>query len=169
MAKNMIEVKQADALVMSLEKTFKPLPSLPKGGREFIVMVTPWLAVLFGVLLVVFAGLGTLISLVASPLLLLGGGPQTVVVTIISGVLALVEGVLMVLAFKPLQARDMYGWKLLTYVVLLNVVSVVVNVVSGLMNGGALGGMVVVWSVIWAAFWIAVELYLLFQIKSHYK
>lgn len=167
----MIEVKQVDTMVVSLERNFSKLPKIPAGGREFIVMVVPWLALVFGFFTIVFAGVWTLMSLVTSPLGLFGGasGVMASVVSIVVSILALVQGVVLVLAFKPTQKKEMYGWKLLTYAVALGALSLVVNLLGLGVSGGFVGSMVAVWVLFWAVFWLAVELYLLFQIKSHYK
>ncbi len=164
MTEKTIEFKQADAWVVSLESTYKSLPPLPKGGREFLVTITPWLALIGGVLSVVFGGLATLFSIVASPVVAVGGGVSTAVFLVVLALLSLLEGILLVLAFSKTKDKKMSGWKLLTYVTLLNVVYVIVAAVSSLVNGG-----MPIASLVWNIFWIAVEFYLLFQIKSYYK
>lgn len=134
-----------------MEDLYAKLPSLPKNWRDVIVAITPWLALIFGVV-------GVLGSLVAfglltflSPLVLLGGGIGAASGGIVGSVLALVASALLVLAFPGTRGRKMSGWKLLFW-------SEAVSVVSSLVAFSVAG---VVWGL--------VGFYILFQIKSHYK
>ena len=88
-----------DQLISKLEELYSKLPSLPKNWSDVIVTITPWLALIFGVI-------GTLGSLAAvglltflSPLVLLGGGVGAASGGIIGAILALVASVLLVLSF----------------------------------------------------------------------
>ena len=141
----------ANQLIGTLETQFVKLPPLPKTWRDIIVNVTPWIALVFGVL-------GVLGSLAAfgftaffSPLIALGGGIGAATGGIIGSVLAFIASVLMVAAFPGTRARKLSGWNLLFWS---EVVSTVASVVAFSISGvvGALIGF-----------------YILFQIKSHYK
>ncbi len=142
--------KQKD-FMMQVETWFMKLPALPKGGREAIVMITPWIALIFGVLgvLVGLAGLGILTFL--SPFALLGGGMNTAAGSLASAVLALIGSALLLAAFPGTKQRKMQGWTMLFWS---EVVSLIGAVVAISLSG-------VVFSLI--------AFYLLYQIKSYYK
>ncbi len=142
--------KQKDMMVQ-VESWFMKLPALPKGGREAVVAITPWIALIFGILgvLVGLAGLGILTFL--SPFALMGGGVSTAAGSIASAALALVGSALLLAAFPGTKARKMQGWTLLFWS---EVVSLIGAVVAISLTG-------VVFSLI--------AFYLLYQIKSYYK
>lgn len=134
-------------MVVTLEDFFKKAPQLPKGGRDVIVTITPWIALIFGILGVI-AGVG----LVGVSPLGLFGGTSVAFGALISGVLAIISSVLMLMAFPKLQKHLYGGWMLLFWSEVVNVVSQVINLnLLGAVIGGLIG------------------FYLLFQIKSYYK
>lgn len=154
MAAKNIQVQQVDTLVVSLEKTYKSLPTLPVGVKEFIVQVTPWVSLILGLISLFAWGLLALLSILTSPLLALAG-PGYLVKTLLIAVVALLQGVLMLMAFQKTNRREAAGWKLLTYVAILGVVSAVLSLSVGSIIGGLIGA--------------AIEFYFLFQIRSYYK
>lgn len=135
-----------------LEEWFMKLPSLPKGGREVLVKVAPWIALVFGVLgvLVGLGGLGILSVL--SPLMLLGSGVGATSGSLLSVAISLVSSVLMLVAFPGLKARKMQGWTMLFW-------SEVAALLSSLVALSIVGGLV----------GAVIGFYLLYQIKSYYK
>lgn len=141
---------QADDLIKSLEDVFKNVPNLPANIREVLVKIAPWLALIFGILGII----GGLSLLGLSPVGALGG-MQNGVTLLLTGALAIVSSVLLVMAFPKLNKREYAGWKLVFYSM---VVSFVGNLLS--LNFG---------SILWVIIWTAIGLYLLFQIKSFYK
>jgi hypothetical protein len=140
--------KQKDVMAMA-EEWFMKLPALPKGGREAIVGITPWIALIFGILGVLagLAGVGLLTAL--SPFAYMGGGHP--VGAIAASVIGLVASALLLASFPGTKARKMQGWTMLFYS---EVASLVAAVVSISVTG-------VVFSLI--------AFYLLYQIKSYYK
>lgn len=140
--------KQSTDIIAMTEEQFDKLPALPKGARDVIFKLTPWLALIFGALGV----LGSLVALgilgALSPLIMLGGGGKLPFVTILIG---LVSSVLLLVATPHLFAKRMQGWKLLFWSEVVSVVSAVVS----LSLTGVLFGLLGV--------------YLIFQIKSYYK
>jgi hypothetical protein len=133
-----------------LEDVYKNAPKLPENARETLVNITPWIALIFGVL-GVLAG----ISLVGvSPLGMFGGVHNTTML-LVSGVASVVASVMMLMAYPKLQKRLMGGWVLLFW-------SEVVNIASSLLT-------LSVSNVISTVIWAAIAFYILFQIKSHYK
>jgi hypothetical protein len=138
-------------LIKSMEEWYSKLPPLPKSWRDVIVAITPWLALVFGVLGVLgsLAAIGILTFL--APFVVLGGGIGVASGGIIGSILALVASALLVLAFPGTNARRMSGWNMLFYSEAVSVVSSVVAF--------SVGGVVVA----------LIGFYILFQIKSHYR
>ncbi len=126
---------------------FDKAPALPVNAREALVKVTPWLALIFGVL-GVLAGIG---SLGLSPLAMFGGA-RVGMLFMASGVLAIVASVMLLLAYPKLAKKQKGGWMLLFWVEAVDLLSmlVVFNLV-GFVIGGLIG------------------FYLLYQIKPYYK
>jgi hypothetical protein len=153
---------QTKQFVKPLEDAYAKAPELPTGVKDFIVMVAPWAALILGVLSVLgFAvsllGLGALGVLAP-----LAGGTAVdfAGIGLITTVLGLASGVLLLLAFRPLQRRQLRGWNLLFWVLVVGLVSsAIVNTLFYL----SLGGLAV------ALVWFLIELYFLFQVKSYYK
>ncbi len=143
--------KKSTNVVAMMEEWFSKLPSLPKNWQEVIVKVTPWIALIFGVLgvLVSLVGVGLLTAL--APFVLLGGGIGRASGGIIGAVLALVSSVLLLAAFPGTKKGQMGGWKMLFYSEVVSLVSALVAISPSGVLGSAIG------------------FYILFQIKSYYK
>lgn len=129
---------------------YKKLPELPKGGRDMVVTIVPWLSIVFGVLGIIgsLVALGLFSSLAPFALL---GGVQAVNQGMVLILLGLVSSVLMVLAFPGTRAHKEKGWKLLYYS---EVVSLISNVVT--------------LSIVGVAFTL-IGFYFLYQIRSYYR
>ncbi len=134
-----------------MEEWFGKLPSLPKGGREAIVTITPWIALIFGVLGVLagLAGLGLLTAL--SPFAAMGGGIGTTTWSWASALVGIVASALLLASFPGTKARKKKGWMMLLYSELVSTLAAVVSL--------SVGGVLV----------SLIGLYLVFQIKSYYK
>jgi hypothetical protein len=139
--------KSVHDLIKTLEGFFAKAPALPTNIREVIVKITPWLALIFGIL-GVLGGLG---ALGLSPVAMMGG-VDTSLFILVSGVLAIASSVLMLVAYPKLKVNSSEGWTLLF---LSEVVSVVSSLVAGAVFGAIIGGLI--------------GFYFLFQIKSYYK
>ncbi|OGH02827.1 MAG: hypothetical protein A2798_00110 [Candidatus Levybacteria bacterium RIFCSPHIGHO2_01_FULL_37_17] len=154
---------QTKQLIKPLEDVYAKAPSLPAGVKDFIVMVAPWVAVILGVLSVLgfavsllgFGALGVLAPLAgsAATVSLAGFG-------LITTVLGLASGVLLLLAFRPLQKRALSGWNLMFWVLVLGLISTAVG--NTLFYFSVVG-------LVMAVVWFLIELYFLFQVKSSYK
>lgn len=142
---------QVDGLIKPMEGWFVKLPAFPTGVKDFIVTITPWLALIFGILglLGSIAALG--FGAFLSPLLLVGGGTQAVGAFTINVLIGLVFSVLTLIAVSPLLKRKMFGWLLLFWSEILSVVGAVLTL--------SLGGILV----------SLIGFYILFQIKHYYK
>lgn len=147
MAKN----NSANQLVGMMEEWFSKLPALPKKWNEVIVSVTPWIALVFGVLGVGVALTAFGVLAAFSPFIALGSGIGAAGNGIVSSLLFLASSALMLLAFPGTRAHKIGGWNLLFYSELIALVSSVI-----VFNfGGVIGNLI--------------GFYILFQIKSYYK
>lgn len=146
-----------DNLAKTMEGWFKQLPALPPKAVDVLVQITPWLALVFGILGVLtgLAGFGVLTAF--SPVALMGGVPgygmgyAAAVGLILSSVLELA-------AFPGLKGGKIGGWNLLFWSQLVSVAASVIGIVTGGYGG-------IVGSVLGAL----IGFYLLFQIKPRYK
>ena len=142
-------------MVKALDDNYAKLPALPKGVNEFIVTVAPWLALIFGVL-AVFSGLGAFGILTAlAPVATVAGAGQYAFTGLIAALILLVQGGIDLWAFPSLKARKVMGWNLMSYSLLLGVVSSVVALNVGSVLGAVVGALI--------------GYYFLYQVKSYYK
>jgi hypothetical protein len=141
-------------LVGTLEPYFEKAPAMPKKWQLNLVKITPWIAVIFGVLGVLVGVSSFGIFSVASPFVAMGGADGVSAVG--SGFLALaillISSVLMLMAFPGLKGNKVSGWNLLFWS---QVVSIVGSVVELHLVNAIIGALI--------------GFYLLFQIKSYYK
>src|SRR5258708_25910770 len=149
MAKN-----STQEIISTMQQWFDKAPALPKNAREAIVKITPWIALVFGILGVLgsIAGLGVLT--VCSPFAVFGGvsGVSSYGTGFIAALIWLVASALLLAAFPGTKAGKAVGWNLLFWSQAVHLVGslVAMSFVSGII-GAAIG------------------FYLLFQIKSYYK
>ncbi|SRR5260221_2169375 len=134
-----------------MEIWFGKLPSLPKNARDVLVRITPWVALIFGILGILgsLAGLGILTAL--SPFVMLGNGIGGTATSLLTAVLALISSALLLSAFPGTKAHKMQGWNMLFW-------SEVVSTLSSILLISVTG--------VIGAF---IGFYLLYQIKSYYK
>ncbi len=141
-----------DQLEKFLEDLFtkKITYQLPPKAKETIVKIAPWVILIVIVLSLpaVFAIFG-LSSFVSS----FGGFSSRYYIGV---VVLIIQVVLMIMAFSPLQKREIKGWNYIYY-------SDLVSVVYALFSSYTLG------SFVWSLLGSAIGLYILFQVKSHYK
>lgn len=144
-------VKKGNLAVATLEDFYAKLPSLPKEVNNFIVVITPWFAVIFGILgvLASLAALGIIGAV--SPLIAVGSGIGTATSSMILAVIAVVSSILMIVAVPSLFSRKEMGWTLLFWSEALGVISSLISLTIGGLVGAFIG------------------FYILFQIKSYYK
>ena len=145
----------ATDIIDMIEKWFAKAPVLPANAKDVIVKITPFIALIFGILGIMgaLAGFGLLTAF--APLAVFGGmaGVSSYGGGFLAALFWLASSALMLIAFPGTQARKLSGWNLLFWSELVNLVGAVVSI-SGIVSGiiGALIGF-----------------YLLFQIKSYYK
>jgi hypothetical protein len=157
-------MKQLQPLLKVLDENYKKAPALPKQWTDLIVNFAPWLALLGGILGLLFGVMGILASLslfgliaAVAPLGVYGAtyGPQYIFAAVVAAVILLLTGVLSLLAYPALKARKEKGWNLLFYILLLGIVSTIAS-----LN---------VFSIVVGLVFAAIEYYFLYQIKAYYK
>ncbi len=133
----------------------KKAPALPKGGKDFIVMIAPWL-VIIGVIfsipsILLILGLSNLgISEYGDFSQAVTGRPTAIYY--LSTILLLVAVVLEIMALPGLFAKKRRGWELIFYSTLVSLVS---SLVAMSIAGSIIGALI--------------SFYLLFQIREYYK
>lgn len=146
MAKN----NSIDGYIDMVGEYFGKLPSLPKNAQSSIAGITPWLALIFGILGVATALVGLGVFTFLAPLALLTGVRNTGSGFIIV-ILGLISSALLLAAFPGTQKRQEKGWKFIYYS---QVVSLVADVVT-LSLGGVLFSLI--------------GFYFLYQIREYFK
>lgn len=137
-----------------LADVYAKVPALPANAKDVLVQFAPWLALIWGVLAILGAIGGLGLFTLFSPFAYLAGAGYTTFL-LVSAVIALVEGVILLLAFMPLKNKKLRGWNLLVWGEVLAIVSSIVTVSVG--------------SVVWAIVVAAIVFYFLFQVEAYYK
>lgn len=132
----------------------KKAPAIPKGGKEFIVKIAPWLVIIgavFGVF-AIFSLLGATAMVAAIPGAAVGMAAALGPTFYITLILVIAVLALEVIALPGLFARKKAGWTWIFYSTLVSAVSSLIS-----MN---LGGLII---------GTLLSLYLLFQVREYYK
>jgi hypothetical protein len=142
-------------LAKTLDKSYAKLPALPKGAKDFIAQVSPWLALIFGIL-AILAGISAFNTLsYVSSLAVIAGVRGFAFTAILSMIILIIEGVIELMAYSPLKAGKVKGWNLLYYGLILSLVSSIVTLSVSSIISSLIGA--------------AIGYYFLYQIKSYYK
>jgi hypothetical protein len=146
MAKN----NSVDSYIDVVGEYFKRLPELPRGGREAVVAITPWLALIFGIIgvLAALAGLGIFTFLGSLALVTGARGAGSGLIVVLLG---LISSVILLVAFPGTQKRQEKGWKFIYY-------SEVVGLITDIVTLSLLGVIAAL-----------IGFYFLYQIRSYYK
>ncbi len=147
-----------------LAELFKNAPSMSENGKDTLVKVWPWIALIFGALQVLAAwGLWELTRF-TSDLLITGltAAPSGIDKTFIylGIIVLLIDGVILLMAFSPLSRHERRGWDLLFAGALLNLAY---SVISIFINERGVP------SFIFSLIASAIAFYLLFQVRDKYK
>ncbi|HLD64321.1 MAG TPA: hypothetical protein VI913_05495 [Candidatus Peribacteraceae bacterium] len=137
--------KQLAALEGWMAPLFAKAPHIPKNGRDMLVQIAPWLALIFGVLGVLgsISAMGILSSF-ALPYMV-GYGMNGALLTVALFV-SLVASVLEVMAWKPLSEHKKKGWNYLFYGVVLTTIATILQMFFGYGNvGGIIGALIGFW------------------------
>lgn len=148
---------------------FAKFPHIPEGGRKVIADISPWIALVFGILgLFALLGAGALMTLFAIPMLLTGG--IWVVVGFITTLLGLVSVILQLLAFNPLKLRMKKGWNYLYYGLLLGAISTIISVVGSTVSASMMySNMHGISSLISGVISFLIGGWILFEVRDQYK
>lgn len=151
--------KQATEALSGLEAYLAPLfekfPHLPEKGREWVVSVSPWIALIFGILgIVSLLGIGGM-GIGALSMMGYGGFGASMLIHL---VIALISSGLLLAAYPGLKAKTKAGWNFAFY-------SEVVSVAGGVVGLAMWGAGGIVGVVIGAL----IGFYILFEIRSYYK
>lgn len=144
-------MQKSNDVIKYVEDVYAKLPALPAGAREFVVTITPWLSIIFGLLLVLASLSAFGVVAVFSPFSTYARGAGFAGALLLTAVLGIAQGVLMMVAFPPLRKKAAKGWTLLFWS---EVVGLIGSVVS-LSVTGVIGALI--------------AFYFLFQIKPYYK
>ena len=150
-------------LITNLEGFFAKAPHLPNNVRELIVKVSPYLAII-GIVFSIPAIFGLLgLGFVTAPFRMIGGYGAGLAAGgygmmggfgafwFLAGIFAIVNMVLLILAFPGLKSRSEKGWRYVFYVALLGALQ---NLLS--------------FNLVGLIIFTTLNLYILFEIKSHY-
>jgi amino acid transporter len=154
---SMLSDDKAMDMIGKIEKPFKDLPHLPKGLREFFVMIAPWLAIIGAVLsaLGVVTSLGAVFGMANTmPYAQMLFPKNYFMVMAVSQALT---AVLLYMAYKPLKAKMTLGWVYMYWNMILSVLTMVVGLVMGWQS-----------SIVGLVLGTLIGLYLLFELKPHY-
>jgi hypothetical protein len=162
-------MKQLEQTEKTLSDLFKGLPALPKNTKSSIVNVMPWIALVFGVLQVIVAVgvwqiadraadfVNTYSAFYAVPAAHISAFDRTVIY--LGAIVLLVDGVIGIMAYKALAARERRGWDLMFLAALVNLAYAVLSI---FIDGRGFG------SFLLSLLGSAVGFYLLFQIQGSY-
>jgi hypothetical protein len=140
-----------------LAPLFANLPHIPQGGREFMVKVAPWLALVFGIL-GVWGGV---------QMLGFGGGQYSELMRLagyssasfmVGAIFNIASSALLLAGFTGLKAHAKSGWNMVFYSMVVSLTGGIVSVVMGMMYG-----------IIGLFIGACIGFYLLFEVRTHYK
>lgn len=146
---------QAMSFIDQVGSVFKNLPHLPATVIEFLVKVSPWLALVGGVLGLIA---GPVVGVLGSLSSVLTLSPYLMVMTLVSVALLIINSILLLMAFSPLRRHEMRGWVFLFWSEMLRAVDVILSIVQGQTN-----------SIVGTVIGFAISLYILFEIRSSYS
>lgn len=165
-------MKALQDLETSLNGVFtKNAPALPKGFKDFIVKILPWLSLVVGVLSLLAAlsiyrwatSVNSLANTVNDYYRTIGvSGVDTARWSFwlyIALALLAVMAVLYILAFSPLQKNKKQGWDFLFYAFLINLVYSIVMLFTDYSSTGNVFGLII---------GTLIGAYFLFQIRGYY-
>jgi hypothetical protein len=162
-------VDKMERLVADLLKGLN-LPKLPVVARKWIGNNLWWIALVIAILsginaLMVLATLPGSLATIAifSAFSVFAGwvALSSIISAIFSGATAAVLG----MAVKPLQLKQLKGWKLFFTAWLIGVLSALVSVVLGLLSLNIIGAIV---TLIFSTIWIAIYVYVLFEVRPEF-
>jgi hypothetical protein len=150
----------ASKLESVLADFFKKFPHLPEGGRKFLVDVSPYVALVFGILGVLdlfFVGISYYLfgHFIAR-------GSESLYIDFIA---YWVCSYLLIMSYKGLLARSKQGWNYVFYSEIVVAISALISILTTIftIGGGIIG------AIVGAIVWAIIRFYILFEIREHYK
>lgn len=146
-------------LLDQVEDNLKGVPNLPEGIIKPLLKIVPWLALIGGIFNLtgsfsnISFGLGNSVYNSEFMVYFTGIPRQYFLIT---GIVSLLSGVLMLMAFKPLKEMKYYGWVISAWNVVLSLVGLVFGLI---MSVGGVGS---------TLFSAALSVYILFEFKPYY-
>jgi hypothetical protein len=140
-------------MIAQFEGVFAKVPfKLPSGFVNFLVSIAPYLAIISAVLGILAGPLGLVLGVLS-----LATMDIRIIVNVVVSLVVMVASALIALkSFKPLKAREMFGWILMFWNQILSVVMLLVGLVLG--GTGSVGGLI----------GAVIGFYVLFQMKPSY-
>jgi hypothetical protein len=142
-------------LAKNLDKYYIKIPAFPKGLKDFIVQITPWLALIGGILTILSAINFQANLSVVSRYAAIAGVQGYATTGIFTTIIMLAQGAIGLLAFSPLKSNRIKGWNLLYYILILSIINSVVTISLTSILSSIIGALI--------------GYYFLYQIKSYYK
>ncbi len=115
------------------DKAYSLLPQFSPDVKDAAVKVLPYIALVFGLLLT----LASIMEILGTPFIsILAFGKSTLIQTLlITNVLGIIQGVLMVSAFRALRRRTQRGWRLVFWSQILWIISSLISLSLSLILG----------------------------------
>ncbi len=145
---------QAMKFINQVSDPFKSLPHLPKNIMEFIVKITPYLAIFAAVVSIVGGPLEALVGALGSLVTL---NPIYLITMLISSVIAIANAILFFLAFNALKNREVKGWVYIFWSQILQSIEIIVSLLDG--RGSSLISSII---------GIVLGFYILFEMRPYY-
>ena len=140
-----------DNIIDTGAEWYAKLPNLPKGGRDALVSIMPWVAIIGGVVGVVLAIAGLGILTAFAPLALMVDGGAGIGGGMVHAVILLAASVLLIMAYPGVKSHKEKGWRLLFWSEAVYLISAVISFNLGSVLGSLIG------------------FYIVYQIRSYYK
>lgn len=160
-----------NGLESGLDNLFKKLPSLPESWKKGLVTALPWFSLVVGILTLFYVFqlyqaatvLNSWVNVADSFYSSIGysGVGQVGIFLWVSLFVLLAQAILFLVAFPYLRKTKKFGWNLLLWAMLVNVVY---DVISSLLVGYANIGQLIFYLAV-----VAAGLYVLFQVRPNYS
>lgn len=136
-------------IINFLDSLYSKLPRFGSDLRNFVVSILPYAVVFFGILITI-AGV---LDIIGTPFLSVFSSDEGAGVfrkLMLVNLIGIIQGVIMVLAFKPLRRKQNRGWRLVFWSQILWIASALITFSPSLLLG-------------------FLFFYPLFQVRDHYK
>lgn len=111
-------------MVKTLESLYLKLPTFSENSKRIIIESLPFLCLIFGILLI----LVSILDLFGTPFIsVLTSGGGSIIKTMLINILGIIQGILMIMAFRGLRGRQMRGWRLFYWSQILWIIAAVIS------------------------------------------